>query len=93
MVMCFPKFPLSTASKNDLGEYTPEDERLKPKVMEVDGSNDFRDFNWVISWFHVNFLGGIPCTTKLGISRDVTAKFTESMSNKDSFTATYNISK
>ena len=61
--------------------------------MEVDGSDDFQDFNWVIFLVPCSFLGDIPWATKLGISRDVTEKFTESMSNKDNITAMYNISK
>ena len=34
--------------------------------MEVDGSDDFPDFNWAIFRFHVNFQG---CTTSMSLHK------------------------
>ena len=33
--------------------------RFEPKVMEVDGSNHFPDFNWVIIPFNMSIFGSV----------------------------------
>ena len=44
---------------NVLRKYTPENERLEPKVMEVDGSDDFPFQLGDFQVNHLSFQGGI----------------------------------